>query len=269
MTFIKIDRLTEEEVQALVKRLLAGDESTIPQIAQSYIPLALSISRVYGYKNPQRKSDIDASALHGLTQAVTWFPKRAYNTNITPYLHKTIHRFIRDYIERDHTVPIPRKSFKKAEAEGKILVSYSTSLMAMSDSTDIDNPMMGVDKLQYEYDIPDIHYSEMDFENLYEAMDLTDMERKVLNLLMEGHNTYKIAPIVHMSRSWVTKIVGLLRVKCVKIGLCQEKDTFSKIPVKRECKRCKEEKSLSDFACKDRGTRYNTVCKECVKARRK
>ncbi len=102
-----------EELETLVQTLRDGDDSVREEIILEFQGLARSLARHAVARHPQRADDIRAAAAFGLVQAVCWARERMYNNCIGPYITTTVRRFIRDFLERDHMIRVPRKEWMK------------------------------------------------------------------------------------------------------------------------------------------------------------
>jgi len=262
-SYIHVDRLSDEELSELLDRLLAGDETAIPEIAKSFIPFAMAIARSYSYKYPHRRKDIQGAALHGLTEAVTRFQTKGYDKNISPYIARKVHSYIQDFIARDHAVRIPSSTYHRHGSEIEV---YTSSLSTMTrESMDPDNPMCGVDRSQQEYDIPDHHAPEYEFQALIDELGLDQREATTLDMLLKGFSRKEIATALGVSRALVeNSFIMTIKKRCRDIGLCKSIFRTPKSPAKKVCQKCQVEKSVSEFR-KYEGKWYAKVCKECTK----
>jgi RNA polymerase sigma factor (sigma-70 family) len=261
VNYLQVNRLPDDEVKELVKRLLAGDESAIPEIAECYIPFAMSIARGYAHDYPQRRSDIQGSALLGLTEGVTRFMDKAYDENIVPYIARTIHRYIKDFIERDHTVRVPRRTYTTS---GSSIEVFSTSLTAMkTQQEDSEDHSMSVDRMMLEYDLPDPRHSDYDFQLLIDELQLSGTEKDVLDMLLKGHTTKEIANALKVTRVWVeNKFIRNLKLACVKLGLSKNTKQVCTVAISKVCNKCQESKPISEFRLWQGKYRFNT-CRKC------
>jgi len=76
-----------------------------------YLYLAPKIAKWFQIKNPHKADDILGQAYLGLCQAWEWRDRAP--EHFVPYAIVTIKRFITDFLEVDHTVPLPRDQWKK------------------------------------------------------------------------------------------------------------------------------------------------------------
>ena len=135
------------ELETLVQALRDGDDSVRDEIILEFQGLARSLARHAVARHPQRADDIRAAAVFGLVQAVCWARERMYNNYIGPYITITVRRFIRDFLERDHMIRVPRKEWMKMIKEldleelddwhrMRVERTFYTAFLVISPSTD-------------------------------------------------------------------------------------------------------------------------------------
>ena len=267
--YMQITERSEEEVKELVLRLVqCGDESAIPEIVESYIPLARKIAGHFISQYPHKSADITGAALHGLSKSVHRFPEVSYDEGIAAFIAQGIKGSIKTYLENDHTVRVPRSTWKRAQEKGVDLTVTTQSISATKSEYDPDNQIHGVDRVQApDYEIPVNHYSEADYLHLYDELELHPRERQVIEYLMEGYSSKEISGMLDVTHQWISKILSSIRNKAEGIGLwCGKHES----PVKRVCRECEVEKSLSDYnKAGHYEDAYMRICKECQKAQRK
>jgi len=103
----------ETELTELVQQLRDGDNSVSESIIIHFLGLARSLSRHAVIRHPHKTDDIRAAAIFGLVQAVRWAPLRMYDNRIGPYITTTVRRFIREFLERDHIIRVPKDEWAK------------------------------------------------------------------------------------------------------------------------------------------------------------
>jgi len=103
----------ETELAELVQQLRDGDDSVSERIIIHFLGLARSLSRHAVIRHPHKTDDIRAVAIFGLVQAVRWAPLRMYDNHIGPYITTTVRRFIREFLERDRIIRIPKDEWIK------------------------------------------------------------------------------------------------------------------------------------------------------------
>lgn len=101
------------KLETLVQALRDGDDSVKEEIILEFRGLARSLARHAVARHPRCADDIRSAAAFGLVQAVNWAQARMYNNYIGPYITTTVRRFIRDYLEQNHTIRVPRKEWMK------------------------------------------------------------------------------------------------------------------------------------------------------------
>jgi DNA-directed RNA polymerase specialized sigma24 family protein len=120
----RFEVLDEQRVQHLLSAMLATDNAVL-RTAAAHGLIAQHMSMAWKIASSMRRKlsaasklgqgpdDLYGSAMLGLVQGVEWVAAgRLFDTNITPYLAVTIRRFVTDYCEADHLVPIDRRALK-------------------------------------------------------------------------------------------------------------------------------------------------------------
>lgn len=79
----------------------------VDKLIKGHMRLTLQVAAIY---KTNKQEDIIGVAMYALVWAVNRWPKVKINSNITPYIVVTVHSKIRDYLNRDHPVKIPKTS---------------------------------------------------------------------------------------------------------------------------------------------------------------
>lgn len=117
----KFDTLDENIVKAALAALLVDPSNLFLRdvLIKQHMTMAWKIASAHrrklsaASKLGQGPDDLYGSAMLGLVQGVTWVAEgRLHDDGITGYLYVTIRRFVMDYCEADHLVPIDRRSLK-------------------------------------------------------------------------------------------------------------------------------------------------------------
>lgn len=105
--------MDETELESLVQQLRNGDDSVSERIIIHFLGLARSLSRHAVARHPERADDIRSVAAMWLVQAVRQASRRMYNNSIGPYITTTVRLGIREFLQRDHILRIPKDAWAK------------------------------------------------------------------------------------------------------------------------------------------------------------
>ena len=212
---IKKSLLTPEELNQLVARLRAGDRTVAHLIIESELKVAYKIAKYYSRWYPNKRDDIVGAAYMG----ITWAVNRAcaghmYDNNIVPYIAKTVHRFIKEHLERDHLIRIPRDAFRKMiEEHGEIqFVPIAFPLHVANDNDEENQADEDTIEPAAREDTDPIDYAEM-----FDQLALSNFEKQVLHLKSERRTLHEIGEIVGKSHVWVYKTLENIRERADKL----------------------------------------------------
>jgi RNA polymerase sigma factor (sigma-70 family) len=94
--------------------LVAELPKTRDLIIEAHMRSSHRIAVWYARRNRRQVDDLISAANLGLVQAVQWACEgRLRDSNITPYIASTVHRFCRECIEQDHNIVVDRRAWKK------------------------------------------------------------------------------------------------------------------------------------------------------------
>ena len=272
---------SEEQVKELVAQLLAGNKAVLPDLMDAHIEFTYKIASRWMKKSPHKYKDILSSAFQGMVQGITWAGEgKLYNENLQAYLAVTIRRFIRDFLEHDFLIPIPRKEFMKRMEEETVddfMVrtlnhnpSVPTHRIALIQNipviTFIDRDYESDDSEDCSMEIPSYDEYPHAMEDLYYKLELSPEQKVVVELKLQDYTNAEIGERMQCTGEWIRLMILEIRKKLVKIGLKpvlhEHKITGTKV-----CTRCDTERSLSDFHKRaDSECGYKSICKICKKA---
>jgi len=197
-------RLPEDEVIALVQQLRAtGDKDARDKLIASHMPLAAWVARRYAYHHPNRTEDILSAGFLGLTQAVDWAAVRLKDDHITPYISVTVKRFIRDFIEADSLMPIPRKTFKKMQVKGEQVPFFAPVESCQAD----EENYIPADITENTPSIVDDRTP----DELLAHIIRDDRDQVIVDLLMEEYTMQEIGDELDISKQRVSMLVADIR----------------------------------------------------------
>lgn len=207
------EKIPAEELEELVIKLRAGDSSVAPRIMQGHIRLACQIAGRYMWAYGRKSDDIICAAMLGIAQAVQWARERMHDNNIAPYITTTVHRHIADYLEKDHLIPIPRSQFRKAIKEQKDIDFVPLYFQFKPTMADMDNSVAHDDR-EYDFEPGIIDFENaLECEDFYAELELTDTERKVINLRIENYTMKEIGEHLGLSKMRISQLINGLQDK--------------------------------------------------------
>ena len=272
---------TKEEVDELVSRALEKDATVVPDLIDAHIEFTYRVAIPFIRRYPYKSKDIICSAFYGLVQGCQWAADgRLYDRNIEPYIATTIRRYIRDFLEHDFLIPIPRREFAKrmnTEDLDVFIKRTNTGKFAMPQnpiafiehipiihSLDVDHQS---DDIDWNLEIP-VNDTPIDaMDDLMIKLGLDDKEIDIINKRIEGYTLQEIGEEVKLTPRGVKFIIDGVKRKLHKLGLtavCHRQD----ISGTKVCNVCGLEKSLSEYYEERNGWRKGT-CKQCMKDKKK
>ena len=277
------EKWRDEQVSDMVKVLLKGNTIVIDGLIDAHIDFTARIAKRYTYRYPYKSKDIISASFHGLIQGITWAAEgRLEDENIKPYLYTTIRRFIRDFLEKDFLIPIPRKEFKKMMEEEDVhsYVQRTTPLhfrMPANRIAHIQNmPVMysmsqdyceDDEQGDYKIEIPTYDEQLDGMDDLFVKLELTPQEVQVINLRLEDCTLTEIGKELNCSYEWIRQIIEDIKTRLPKIGLKPYLHARKILGTKVCNGPCGKDKSLSDFY-KIGEDKYKSICITCMKEKR-
>lgn len=175
----------EREIKGLVEALRSG-EDTSEELIEALTPIALRTARRYSIFNPTKEDDIRASSMHGLVQAVRWAPDRLYDNNIEGYVVETCKRFIRDFLEHDHLIPVNRKAMERGADLPSV---HSMSRVDNHGESFVDTNLPG-------HNVQPSESESIEYQEVVGTLSLKDTEFKILALRLKGHTVEEIGRLM-------------------------------------------------------------------------
>lgn len=211
--------LVEMPVSELIQEVIkvkAGDKPAIGRVITAHIKMIHRVCARYIYKYPRKREDIISSGMVGLTQAVVWSSQgRLIDLNITPYIVATVKRFIKDFLETDHLIPIPRHAFKE-QIERLSIPEFLPIVMTVSSITGDDEE----NYLEDTFLSNDKHINpETPINEILDALNLTEFEKQVALMKAEGYTVREIGWRFEKSHVWIVKVLDEVEAKCRRIGV--------------------------------------------------
>jgi DNA-directed RNA polymerase specialized sigma subunit len=185
-----------------LNKYIAGDDSLKDKVILAHINIAQAIANKY-YRLQLHKGnwiyqDIRACAYLGLCQAVAWAPIRLKHQNITGYIKVTIKRFVRNFLDSNSTIRIPRSAIRK--------------MLKLKDN-EIEQLFPLVVFAEEMIDTVAITNNYIDIYTVIEYLKLTEREHMILKLLIQGYKYREISIKLNISLGWIHKKVKDLRIK--------------------------------------------------------
>ncbi len=200
----------ETELDNLVQQLRDGDESVSDRIIIHFMGLARSLSRHAVFRHPNSSDDIRAAALFGLVQAVRWAPKRMYNNHIGPYITVTVRRYIREFLEHNHIIRVPKdawssmiealnlddlEDYEQLKALKELKQVSMVFQASMPDGTgDFLEDFSSCERSIQIFDLDSITVSE-----IHKYLKLSYYERAIIDMRIKGHTLHEIGDSLQKS----------------------------------------------------------------------
>ena len=198
--------IPESELIQLVIQVKMGNKIAIGKVITVHIPVITRVCGRYINIHRQKKDDIISSGMLGLTQAVVWSSQgRLYDLNITPYIVETAKRFIKEFLETDHLINIPRKTFHKIIVEKPEFIPVVITAVTIS-GEDEENHIE-----DYSYNIDRSIQPEIPTDEILDALHLSDFERKVVKLKADGYTFQEIADRLEKSNVGIFKTLESIK----------------------------------------------------------
>lgn len=208
--------IPKSQLYAEVVKVKAGDKVAIGHVITAHIPMVHRVCARFIYKYPRKREDIISSGMLGLTQAVVWASQgRLIDLEITPYIVSTVKRFVKDYLETDHLIPIPRKAFKQ-HIERMGVLEFLPIVMSVSQVSHKDDEENYLEDIFLSHDKsinPEIPINEM-----LDALNISEFEKQVALLKAEGYTVREIGWRFERSHVWIIKVLDTIEAKCRRIG---------------------------------------------------
>lgn len=215
------EAIDKERAKELTRRLRNGDTSVKQELIDGHIRLACSIVSKFLVGRRQKTDDILAAGLLGLCQAVEWAQERMVDDNIAPYIVVTVSRHIRDFLESDSLIPIPRKTFVKMIQDqlssGAKLFNVLPLIQPIEKKLKEDEENEQDDTTSLEPTYYDEVWN-LEQDELYERIHATEREKGIVQLLLEEWTYRDIAGMYGISYARVNQIVKDLRERVLNLG---------------------------------------------------
>lgn len=216
---------TPAEMQELASRLIKGDKDAIIPVIEGHIELAYKIAGKFSkrivHQSQDKVDSIIAQAFFGLTRAVNDAATGAlYDTNITPYIAKSIAGYIRDFLAKDHLIPIEKDAFKKLAVNGQLFQFLPVTVLLQED---IDG----------EYDEEESFRQEMFNKQINLMLEQPDMsvemidkisqlewsaeDSEIISKILEGYTYYEIGQQLGKNERFVKYHIHCMQERVKKI----------------------------------------------------
>lgn len=193
---------------------LVNGQNVVNDVIRDQMKLAKSLAWRFMIANPNRKEDVESTALIALVHGVNWIynhPEVNFTAeSIQPFLNRTIRNAIIEFLNGDRMIPIARHTLHRYADLGTPI--YRPSVFS-SHNLEHDR----------DYDVPDESYvHERNASEMQTDLEkhLTQMEKSVLNLRLKEYNQYEIAKIMDCSQSWINQIIVGIRDKYTTLSVC-------------------------------------------------
>lgn len=213
--------LNNDTAIKLCEQYRNGQKDVRDALIEGHIYFAMWIVTHYVGRHSDRAEDLASSALFGLVQAVEWAPERMRDNNITAYIATTIRRHIRDFIEQDNMIRIPRKTYKKMIQDG-LAAGYDLKdivpVIHIFDTQISEDEDEGVNDYYDLFEPGVIDQEEIIAKDLLDHLHLDVKEEQVVNSLVEGWTIRDIASQLGISKSSVYNVIKSIRERIKLLG---------------------------------------------------
>lgn len=218
---IKKYDVPESVVKAMSEKLLAGDLSQVCPLIEAHLHLAYKIAWKFVGKTLDKswakKESLISEAFAGLVRAVNNAAKGGiYDINITPYIASCVHGYLKDFLAKDHLIPVEKSAFKAMAEAGK-LNEYMPVTMLLQEDLDEDTEESFIPESGPECLSPTIidmlHRSSICDEAIekLESIKLTETERAIITKMLEGYNYEEIGQQLGHNERYVKYHLSLLK----------------------------------------------------------
>lgn len=231
---IKPFEKTPEQIKELAAKLLKGDKDAIVPLIEAHIELAYKISgKFIGHvidKSYDKKDSIIAQAFYGLTRAVNSAANGAlYDLNITPFIAKSVAGYIRDFLAKDHLIPIEKDAFKEMAEEGKLFEFLPVTFLFQDDLDQLEHdedesfhPEMCVRKIHGIFAGSELSVELLDKLN---SIEWDTVDSLIINKILEGCTYKEIGVLLDKNERFVKYHMHLIQERIKKIY-----ENFGKMP---------------------------------------
>lgn len=235
LLFIKFKlppRITENEVLDLLPLVRQQNEAAKQRMTEGYIRLVAAITARYALSYPNRARELFSVGLLALTVAIDRVSKNIgceTHDNVSAYVHKYVKYEILEWIKIDHTVRPPLNSpwlLQKLKEHGReylyrefgcipyvedIVNEYGTESCGESDGYPRRTvlPLIMIKKDQNRFDFTQVELLESDF--------LTQKEKTILKLRIDGHTNARIGRAIGYSEARVGQMIAGMEKRVRKI----------------------------------------------------
>jgi RNA polymerase sigma factor (sigma-70 family) len=279
---------TDAEKLTLSRKALARDRRVVPDICDAYLPEALKIAKFFSRGRFSKRDDIMGAAMHGLVVAATSACTGSlYDTNLDKYVRVTIRSYVRNFLQRDFIIPIPRKEFKRRML---LVPDFSDWLLVTTNNKGLANSVFRegvvevipiIQFLGRELDNEDGDGDESLIDNIPAPAEVTreqirdvlfqlglsTRDARIIYMRLEGYTQGEIATKFSVTEPRICQILEEIRSRWIERGLIPPK--FKKLTATQTCRCCGQDKSLSDFyQISTTPPRFKQQCKDCLRIKR-
>lgn len=210
------ERLPEDKMAALVKKLRTGDDEVVEDIIVHHLALTISLVGRYVSYFPNKSDDLMGVAALALTESVKRFAVVGVDDNIAGYITSTIHGTLARYLqEEDNTIQVTTRGFEKAVKKAKEQGGYVSKFLPQTTSLDttVGNSDDGSNcktVTQNERNTRSVSTSEdrtgVEIDEILAKCNFTRFEMLVYERLVQGMQESDIARDLNYSRQRINQI---------------------------------------------------------------
>lgn len=220
--------LTDEELSKVVEEYRITKSDTLAtKLIELHMPLANIEAARFWRSRPDKRDDIRSQAHVGVVQAIRWAPERMKDNNISPYVRVTIRRFVREFLEQDHLIPVPKDKWQEMvkalnleemdphDADRAMRDLRSQFLVLQGSLIGPDGSFLEDFSQSLEPSIARTDPDAFTFREIQDLMHLSANERVILELRARGHTLEEIGAALDRRKSMMHKIIKDLQYRYI------------------------------------------------------
>lgn len=222
--------ISDEELELVVQEYrTTKSELLATKLIELLMPLADIVAARFWRSRPNKRDDIRAQASFGAVQAVRWAPERMHDNNIGPYARVTMKRFVREFLEQDHIIPVPKDKWQEMvkalglddlepqDADRAVRDLRSQFLVLQGSLIGPDGSFLEDFSQSLEPSISRVDPDIFSSREIQDLMHLSANERVILELRARGHTLEEIGSALKRKKSMMHKIIKDLQFRYVSL----------------------------------------------------
>jgi DNA-directed RNA polymerase specialized sigma subunit len=183
-------RLTDDEKDTLMPRLLRKDPSAIERVIEGHMGLIGRIVGQYAWQAPTKIDDIMSVGLLACCEAVNKFANQeTKNDNLTAYIAAYVHGLIHNFLVEDQTIKPSRRIEGTHVRCAELNDARHTGIV-------------------HQFDTPN---------DLIEEVGMEDLEKMIAVMALEGYTDREIAAVAQKSAARIGQIRKIVGQKILEV----------------------------------------------------